>query len=191
ALAGASWGEVRLGSQVSGRGTLTSGDRTAEALLKMRGDPGVQAAPDIWWRGAEVVRTGIRDAVAPRPEHQRALVPSLVVGDDAGLDPGLAEDFKTTGLTHLLAVSGTNLTLMLGCLLALARWCGVRGRGRYVVAAVAIAGFILLARGEPSVVRAATMGAIGALAMARNGRGRGVRCLGGAVVVLLCWQPQL
>ncbi|WP_110241975.1 ComEC/Rec2 family competence protein [Nocardioides gilvus] len=191
AIAGTSWGEVRLGSRVAGRGTLTPDAEGAGALLKARGDPEVQATPDVWWRVAEVVRAGIRDAVATRTQDQRVLVPSLVVGDDDGLDRGLAEDFRTTGLTHLLAVSGTNLTLMLGCLVALARWSGVRGRGRYVVAAAAIAGFVLLARGEPSVVRAATMGAIGALAMARNGRGRGVRCLGGAVVVLLCWQPAL
>lgn len=191
ALADMSWGEVRLGSRVVGRGTLAPAERGTGAVLRVRGEPEVREDPDVWWRGAEVVRAGIRNAVAPRSEHQRVLVPSLVVGDDAGLDPGLADDFRTTGLTHLLAVSGTNLTLMLGCLVALARWCGVRGRGRYAVAAAAIVGFVLLARGEPSVVRAATMGAIGALAMARNGRGRGVRCLGGAVVVLLCWQPGL
>ena len=65
---------------------------------------------------------------AHRPADQRALVPALVDGDDAGLDPELAEDFRTTGLTHLLAVSGTNLTLVVGFLLVLARWCGVRGR---------------------------------------------------------------
>ena len=35
------------------------------------------------------------------------------------LDPGLADDFRTTGLTHLLAVSGTNLTLVVGFLLVL------------------------------------------------------------------------
>lgn len=55
-------------------------------------------------------------------------MPALVDGHDAGLDERLAADFRTTGLTHLLAVSGTNLTLVVGFLLLLARWGGVRGR---------------------------------------------------------------
>ena len=45
----------------------------------------------------------------------------------------LADAFRTSGLTHLLAVSGTNLTLVVGSLLLLARWVGVRARGLVVV----------------------------------------------------------
>ena len=137
-------------------------------------DPRVVAGP-----GRLVARGRRRPGVDPRRRSttgrpsQRALVPALVDGDDAGLDPALAEDFRTTGLTHLLAVSGTNLTLVVGFLLVLARWCGVRGRWLYVVAAVGIVGFVLLARTEPSVVRAAAMGTVALLAMGTDGRQRG------------------
>ena len=41
-------------------------------------------------------------------------------GDDAQVSTQLQDDFRTTGLTHLLAVSGTNLTLLVGFVLALA-----------------------------------------------------------------------
>ena len=91
--------------------------------------------PGPWWRAAAAVRQALRDSVAHRPADQRALVPALVDGDDAGVDPGLQDAFRTTGLTHLLAVSGTNLTLVVGFLLSLARWCRVRGRWLHVVAA--------------------------------------------------------
>ncbi|WP_309136426.1 ComEC/Rec2 family competence protein [Nocardioides campestrisoli] len=186
------WREVALGSTVSLSGRLQPAEGDVAALLRPRaGPPSTVAEPDVWWRAASVVRAGIRRAVEPRPEDQRVLVPSLVVGDDAGLDPGLADDFRTTGLTHLLAVSGTNLTLMVGFLLVAGRWLGVRGRGRYVLAAVGIVGFVLLARTEPSVVRAATMGSIALLAFTSNGRDRGIRTLGAAVVVLLMWDPTL
>ena len=117
--------------------------------------------------------------------------PALVDGDDGGLDPGLADDFRATGLTHLLAVSGTNLTLLVGFLLVLARWCGVRGRWLYVVGAAGIAGFVLLARTEPSVLRAAVMGAVGLLALGSDGRQRGSRALGVALVALLLVDPGL
>ena len=73
----------------------------------------------------------------------------------------LSEDFRTSGLTHLLAVSGTNLTLVVGSMLLLARWAGVRAEGWLVVGALGVVGFVLLARTEPSVVRAAAMGAVG------------------------------
>ena len=58
--------------------------------------------------------------------------------DDGGLDPDLADDFRTTGLTHLLAVSGTNLTLVVGFVLILGRWLGVRGRWLHALAAAGI-----------------------------------------------------
>ncbi len=125
------------------------------------------------------------------PPTSAALVPALVDGDDAGLSAGLEEDFRTTGLTHLTAVSGTNLTLVVGFLLVVARWCRVRGRWLYAVGAVGIVGFVLLARTEPSVLRAAVMGSVGLLALGGNGRNRAIRALGVAVLVLLLVQPRL
>jgi competence protein ComEC len=118
-------------------------------------------------------------------------VPALVDGDRTGLDPALADDFRTTGLTHLLAVSGTNLTLVVGFALIVARWLHVRGRWLYVVGALGIAGFVLLARTEPSVLRAAAMGAVGLLGMGSNGADRGMRALGLAVTGLLLVDPAL
>ncbi|MBE7323675.1 ComEC/Rec2 family competence protein [Nocardioides sp. Y6] len=185
------WSGVRLGSRITFRALPTSADGDVAALLRPRGSPRVLAPPDVWWRAAEVVRAGVRTAVEPRPADQRALVPSLVVGDDSELDPRLADDFRTTGLTHLLAVSGTNLTLVLAFVLLLGRWAGVRGRFRLLLGALAIVGFVLVARGEPSVVRAATMGAVALWALAHDGRDRGIRTLAVAVLLLLGWQPAM
>ena len=147
--------------------------------------------PDVWWDAAAAVRGSIRAGVAHRPDAQRALVPALVDGDDAAVDDALAADFRTTGLTHLLAVSGTNLTLVVGFLLVLARWCGARGRSLYAVGAVGIVGFVLLARTEPSVLRAAVMGTVALFAMGPEGRERGSRALGVAVLALLLVRPGL
>ncbi|NEN76824.1 MBL fold metallo-hydrolase [Nocardioides zeae] len=191
-VAPSDWVDVPLGSRlaVSGRLVPAEGGDLA-AVLRARADPEVLEPPDVWWRGAAEVRAALRESVDHRPPDQAVLVPSLVVGDDAGLDPALAEDFATTGLTHLLAVSGTNLTLITAFLLVLAQQVGVRGRGRVVVAVVGIVGFVLLARTEPSVVRAAAMGTVALLGMGRNGLRRGTRSLGVAVTVLLLFQPWL
>jgi len=193
-LADESWLELSLGTAVSVTGRLAPDDghgRRVLGVLAARGPPMVEAGPDIWWRGAAAVRASIRESVAPRGEHARELVPSLVVGDDSGLDPELADDFRTTGLTHLLAVSGTNLTLLVGFVLIVGRWCGLRGRWMYAAAGLGIVGFVLIARTEPSVVRAAAMGTVALIGMGSNGRERGTRCLGAAVFALLLIDPGL
>ncbi|QIG45814.1 DNA internalization-related competence protein ComEC/Rec2 [Nocardioides anomalus] len=192
-LAGADRARPALGAQVEVHGRLVTADddREVSALLKASGDPRTSRRPDVWWRGAGAVRQALRDSVARRPADQRALVPALVDGDDAAVDPELQEAFRTTGLTHLLAVSGTNLTLVVGFLLVLARWAGVRGRWLHLVAAAGIVGFVLMARTEPSVLRAAVMGSIGLLAMGTAGRHKALRALGGSVVVLVLLDPTL
>ena len=185
------WGDVALGSTVRVGGRLAPADGDVAALLSARGPPDTLSRPDAWWRGAAAVRASMRASVEPRSAEAEALVPALVVGDDARVDEGLAADFRTTGLTHLLAVSGTNLTLLVGFLVLLARWVGVRGRWVLLVAGAGIVGFVLLARTEPSVLRAAVMGSVGLLAMGSNGREQGSRALGLAVLVLLLVDPWL
>jgi competence protein ComEC len=186
------WLGAELGSTVRTTGRLAPvDDDDLAAMMTSATSPEQIRRPDLWWRGAGAVRSAIRRSVAHLPDDQRALVPALVDGDDAGLSESVEEDFRTTGLTHLTAVSGTNLTLVVGALLILARWCHVRGRWLYLVGAVGIAGFVLLARTEPSVLRAAVMGSVSLIAMGANGRNRAIRGLGVAVLVLLLVQPSL
>ena len=189
-LAGEEWREVELGSRLRTSGRLAPARDDDEAgVLHPRGPPEVIDAPGTWWQGAEAVRASVRRAVAERDEGPRTLVPALVAGDDAGMPTDVVEDFQVSGLTHLLAVSGTNLTLVVGALLLLARWAGARARGLLVVGLLGVAGFVLLARAEPSVVRAAAMGSVGLLAMGQHGRRHGTRALAAAIVALLLWDP--
>jgi len=191
-IGGDAWLDVPLGSTVVTSARLAPPeDRDVAAVMLARGSPQLVGRPGVGWRLAAALRGGVREAVAHRPADQAALVPALVDGDDAGVDEGLADDFRVTGLTHLLAVSGTNLTLVVGALLIAARWAGVRGRWLTLVAALGIAGFVVLARTEPSVLRAAAMGTVGLVALAADGRRRGPRALGVAVVVLLLLDPWL
>ena len=109
-LADESWSGVPLGARVHLTGRLGEPRQEGEplsAVVSAAGEPEVVAAPDAWWRGAGAVRASLREAVAHRPAAQRALVPALVVGDDAGVAEELAEEFRTTGLTHLLAIEDT------------------------------------------------------------------------------------
>ena len=188
----AAWAEAELGSTLRVHGWLAPAtDHDRAAVLTTAGTPELLAPPSVWWRGAAAVRASIRDAVSARDGPEAALVPALVTGDDQDVPEQVQADFRTSGLTHLLAVSGTNLTLVVGFLLVVGRWCGVRGRWQYVLGALGIVGFVLLARTEPSVVRAAAMGTVALLGLGGNGRDRGVRALGVAVTALLLWDPWL
>ena len=61
----------------------------------------------------------------------------------------------------------------------------------YLTAALGIVGFVLIARTEPSVVRAAAMGTVALIGMGSNGRERGTRCLGAAVFACSLVDPGL
>jgi competence protein ComEC len=188
----ASWSRVQLGSRVSATGRLGPADGPDLAGVLSTGRPArVVQPPGEVLAGAAAVRAGLRRSVSGAPPEARALVPALVVGDDRQMSPEVVEDFRTTGLTHLAAVSGTNLTLVVGFALVLARWVGVRARGLVLVGALGVAGFVLLARPEPSVLRAAAMGSVALVGMGSRGRDRGIRALGVAVLVLLLLDPWL
>jgi competence protein ComEC len=186
----AGWQDVELGSvvRVEGRAAPSDGADLAAVISSRRPPEEVVPAGEVL-DAAAAVRHGIRHAVAGAGPGERTLVPALVVGDDQGMPAEVVTAFQSSGLTHLLAVSGTNLTLVVGFVLIVARWAGVRARGLVVVGLLGVAGFVLLARTEPSVVRAAAMGTVALIGMGSNGREKGVRALGVAVLLLLLLDP--
>ena len=166
------------------------GDDVA-AVLSGRGAPAVRSPPSRVQRAAGVLRAGLQEAVAPLPAAERGLLPGLVVGDTSRLDDELRDDFRTVGLSHLTAVSGTNVAIVTGAVLLLGRRLGVGVRGSPLLAVVALAGFVVLARPSPSVLRAAVMGVVGLAALSTGNRRAAVPALATAVVVLVLVDPDL
>lgn len=119
------------------------------------------------------------------------LLPGMVTGDTTGLDEGLEAAMKTTGTTHLTAVSGANCSLILGGLVLLARSFRLSRGVAAIVALGGLAAFVMMIGPDASVLRAAVMGAIGlsALSAGRRGRSLGFLCL--AVTGLLILDPSL
>lgn len=181
------WGQVKAGMLIEASGQLSQAEEGP--LLSASGPPEVRSGPGAWRRASEGVRGSIRRAVAAAPEEPRSLLPALVDGERTTLSPQVVNDFRTTGLTHLAAVSGTNAAITIGFVVLVARRCGVRGRGLVLAGAVAVVAFVGVAGPEPSVLRAAVMGSIGLVGMAN--RERGLRALGGAVLVLVLFQTPL
>jgi competence protein ComEC len=190
-LADPSTARPAWGSTVRFEGRLVpADDADTAALVSLRRSPVTVAEASTPHRAAEAVRRSIRTA-SGGPSPGDLLVPALVDGDDVALPEAVVTDFRTAGLTHLTAVSGANLTILLAFLLPLARWTGVRAHGLLLVGVLGIVGFVLVARPEPSVLRAAAMGTAALIGLGWGGRAAGARALGAAVLVLLLADPGL
>ncbi|HEX5497369.1 MAG TPA: ComEC/Rec2 family competence protein [Mycobacteriales bacterium] len=167
-----------------------SGDLTV-AVLSVRGPPSQVGPPSVVQRAAGRLRHGLRDAATVLPTAERGLLPGLVLGDTSGLDPTVAADFRVAGLAHLLAVSGANVTIVVGAVLLLCRLFRADPRFTAAVSGLALAGFVVLVRPSPSVLRAAMMGAIALLALATGRTRQGVPALAGTALVLVLLSPDL
>ena len=180
-------------STVEVRGRLAPADAADDrvAVLAVGAPPVLLEGPGAVASSAERLRAGLRASVDDAPADARGLLPGLVIGDTSRTPDDLTAAMRATGMTHLTAVSGSNVAVVTGMVLGLCVVLGVPRRLRPILALLALAGFVVLARPEPSVVRAAAMGAIGLIGLSRSRRSAGPPVLGAAIVVVLVLDPWL
>ena len=94
-----------------------------------------------------------------------ALVRGMVLGQDERIAESVRQDFRDSGLAHLLAVSGQNVMLLSALALPLLAAAGFGPRGRAASLLFLIAVYVPLAGAGPSLQRAGVMGAAGIAAM--------------------------
>ncbi len=187
------WGRLRVGDRVRVTGRLTAADPGDDVVGYLRPGraPQVIGSPGVLDSVAEHVRSRLRQSCSTLPADSGGLLPGLVVGDTSALPEDLAEDMRASGLTHLTAVSGANITIVAASVLAVASWAGVPRRRRLALAGVAIVCFVVIAGPEPSVLRASAMGGVGLLGLVLARRGAGLPALWTAVAVLTVIDPWL
>lgn len=191
AKAGPAWDAVEVGTRLRVTVGLSEPFDIANtvAVAQVRGDPELRGGPGAVLGAVAQVRAGLKQSVPRHSPEATALVPALVVGDTSAIATDLADDFSATGLTHLTAVSGANLTLLLAFLGLASRWMGVRGWWLRGVSVVGVVVFVLLCRAEPSVIRAAAMGLVALASLGRSGGRVGMRALAVAVSVIMVLDP--
>lgn len=119
------------------------------------------------------------------------LVAGLTIGERSLLSDAVEYEMKTLSLTHLVAVSGANLAIVVGAIYFLCAGLGLRRNLRFLIALVAMSGYVLLVGPESSVIRAATM-ALFVMIGLWLGRGSStLNSLSLAVICLLCIDPGL
>ncbi|HSL12597.1 MAG TPA: DNA internalization-related competence protein ComEC/Rec2 [Actinomycetota bacterium] len=149
-------------------------------------------SPNPFVRATQVVREVIGRSIASVfPEREAGLLLGLALGDDSQLDPGTERDFKATGLTHLLVVSGGNVAMILAPALALAGVLGLGRIGQAAIGVTTVAFVVILTGAEPSVMRAGTMATLALLGVLLAKPRSTAVVLSGAVFVLLVVDPSL
>ncbi len=154
--------------------------RRPTVLAMTRAGPGLL-------RVSDAIRAAARhQATASLPAERAGLLRGMALGDTSGMPPDLDAAFRTAGLGHLVAVSGSNLAVVLAAGLGLAASLGAGRRLLAVAGALLVVAFVVLTRWEPSVLRAGVM-AVLVLAGVASGRGPGGRralCLAAALLLL-------
>ncbi|OZM74620.1 competence protein ComEC [Amycolatopsis antarctica] len=187
------WSRILPGQRVTATGSLApprSGELTV-GVLYVRGPPVISGGAPWFQVAAESMRAALREACSVLPEEPAGLLPGLVVGDTTGLSSRVEEDFLDSGMSHLTAVSGTNVAITCGAVLLTARLLRAGPRFAAVTAGAALLAFLVLVGPEPSVLRAGVMGAIALLALALGRHGSALPALACAVIGLVLWDPAM
>jgi competence protein ComEC len=123
------------------------------------------------------------------PAREANLARGFVLGEDDEIDPATKEDFRRSGLSHLLAVSGENVTLLALLAAPLLGALGIPLRARLVWLLGLIAVYVPVAGAGPSIQRAGVMGAVGVLATLGGRRASRLYALALAALVTLAVDP--
>lgn len=185
------FGEVGPGRPATFRASVGRPGRRdlSVAVLAASGQPSLGEASAVQ-RIAQQIRAGFAEAArAVLPADQAAMLPALVLGDTSTVTGTTTAQFRTSGLTHLTAVSGANVTIVCGALLLSAALVGPRAA--VLLAGAGLVGFVIVVQPSASVLRAAVMGAVTLLAVLTHRRRQAVPALAASVIALMIAAPEL
>lgn len=140
-------------------------------------------------RSANGLRRTLAGGARAMEPDDAALYLGLVLGDTRGIDVVTEDAFAGSGLTHIMAVSGSNVASVLVLVGPLTRRCRLGWRLAVTLGVLLL--FAVVTRLEPSVLRASTMAAIGATAVTVGSPAESRRLLATTVLVLLLVDPSL
>lgn len=120
------------------------------------------------------------------PDHA-ALLAGFVLGEKRGIPADIARLFADTGTLHLMAVSGSNVAVVVLFVMVLLR--PLKRPYRLLITLMAVVLFSFLTRNEPSVVRASVMAAVGLIGFYRRKDADPLGLLGFAGLILLMIKP--
>lgn len=177
------------------------------AYLESQGIAAVLWSHETEWRGAAAAgpwlrfraavydqrRRMARSIDAALPANQAALAQAILLGLRGQLTDDIVQNFRQTGVSHLLAISGLHLGILLA--LTLGAFRGLLGNhtpAPLLLTLVAVWLYTLLSGASPSVMRAALMGSVylGLLSIGRP-RDTLLPALAFAAIAMTALEPRL
>lgn len=122
------------------------------------------------------------------PEPHASLAAGLLTGSRRGIPEHLSESFMRSGLTHIVAISGFNITIVITIVLGALFWLPLRWR--LLPAALSIIAFTVFVGASASVVRAAIMGILGLFAITTSRRSDVRLAILWTAFFMLLWNPK-
>ncbi|MCD4556675.1 ComEC/Rec2 family competence protein [Schaalia sp. lx-100] len=139
-----------------------------------------------WDAYVRQLRAGLQEVTRVFPAHTRALVPGMSVGDTRMMDEKLRADMRTASLSHLVAISGSHMAIIMGVLSGI---LPARGRVRLIVCALAAAVMVSVVGPQESLVRSALMTGISLGGMWMNRAGQSLASLWCVSIAMLAEDP--
>ncbi len=153
-------------------------------LASAKGDPLMHGMLAVKHRFVQAVQQSL-------PEPQASFLGGLILGAKKAIPDDIMEQFNRTGTTHIVALSGYNITIIAVLVLNLCKYIWISRRGAFWVSLGAITFFVLITGAQASVVRAGIMGMLVLLATQIGRASRITNTLVLAAVVMLLVNPRV
>lgn len=193
-----SWRHIPFGATIQLQTALKAAEpgERSQALISSQVTPYLRDAPTGLLGHVQHLREGLvtitgrepaRPGVGHFPPGSHALVPGIALGDDSALPPEVRDNMRTLSLTHLTAVSGQHVALVVGLVLALVS--ALPRQGRALVALAVLVALVILVRPSGSVLRAGVMGGVLIIGVALGRQAASLPALCLAIIGLLLADP--
>ena len=149
----------------------------------------IAADPGGLHRIAARVRDGLHEAVAQLDPRHAALIEGLTIGDTSGFSPEAIEAFRGSGLSHVLAVSGSNVAIVVASVLLALKTLPMTVR--VAVGLIALGLFVLIVGPDASVLRAGVMGIATLLCLLRGRQAEPLAILAVAIIGVVGLRPAM
>ncbi|WP_281888329.1 DNA internalization-related competence protein ComEC/Rec2 [Paenibacillus sp. YYML68] len=166
--------------------------------LSVKGLAKVEVTPphsEAWgfWRAArwnDAFRDSLGDMVDQLfPAEQGGFMKGMLIGLTDEIDPQQFDAFSKLGLTHIIAISGLNVAIFVGCIVWVLRRMGLSRETYLRVAFLLIPLYIAMTGAAPSIMRAGIMAMIALYAAYRNRLKDGMHLVLITGVLMLVWNP--
>jgi competence protein ComEC len=141
------------------------------------------------WAAIYAVKDRARDAIGQMvPDPEASLLQGILLGIESGIPADLYEQYNATGISHIIVISGSNITFVATLFaLAFSRLLGKRRAYWFTIAGITL--YVLLVGADAAVVRAGIMGGLFVTALYLGRRSTAYVSLFASAFVLTLFNP--